>query len=279
MSTDVRARWLSRWARGAVAFALAVVLAAAGASVLVPHPAAAPAAPDEGCTSAFPVRMTPEGTGFYGAAIALFVVCQDSAGTSTLLQNLSAAVWVLDSPRQVAVHRESVSLIDRSFLDLARSPAPVVPPGTSVALPSPASEITARVDPRLTIAALAHERLAMILLVAAPSTWKDSVLAASRTALTTCIGTLLDQLPSPGSVLLRGNPGRRIADVAAAIAADLDSPCVRQWTAARIGTASVGIPIASLAQDVRFWQHDPEFALTALQAAITYSALARRAAT
>ncbi|WP_210478848.1 hypothetical protein [Naasia sp. SYSU D00948] len=267
---------LARLPAWVAAFGLVLLLVATGAVLARPAGPGAPARPDEGCPEGFPLRMTPEGEGMYAAAVGRFLVCQDLAGTSTLLRNRTAAVWALESPSGIAIHRERVSALDGSFLDVVRSQAAVVPAGASVAVPAPASALIARVDARLTIAALAHERLATALVAAVPPDVRGRVLTESRAALTACLAEVLDLLPNPGAALSGGNPGRRITDVVEQVAQTPDSLCVGQWTLAKL---LAGVPLAAAAplrSDVALWRHDPSFAFRALDAGITYSALGPR---
>lgn len=254
-----------------------VLLLVGTATVLTGHQSpASPSQPDRGCSRAFPMRLTPGGEGLYDSAIARFVICQDRTGTATLLRNATAAVWVVERPRDVTVHRERSSTIDSSFLEIVDWPAPVVLPGARVAVPAPASELQVRVEPRLTIAALAHERLASSLLATAPPGFRGPALTRGRTALASCLGALLELIPVPGAVLVSGNPGRQISAAAVRVASTPDSACAREWTAAKRDTGVPGLRIIPLAREVALWPPDAAYTFRALDAAITYSALGQR---
>ena len=265
----LRLEWL-------VAAVLALLLAGTAAVVAEPGAPAASTQPDPGCTRAFPTRITPPGERLYESAVGRLVICEDDTGTATLLRNATAAVWLVEAPRGVAVHRERGSAVERSFLSIIEWPSPALPPGARIAVPVPASQLSVRVDPRLTIAALAHERLASFLLGSAPLGARGTALPAARVALASCISELLDTLPRPDAVLAGGNPSRRIADAALEVASSRDSSCVREWIAARRDIGMQGARVAPLEQDITLWFRDPTFAFRALDAAITYSALGRR---
>lgn len=253
--------------RRAVAWLGAAVLAMTAAIVpLAGAPAGAPpvALQDARCPRGYPVLLPigrSEGS-VYSRALARLVVCSDSSGTATAISNRTEAVWVLDTPSHVAIHRLSSSSLTTSFLRLFASPSPAIPTGATVVVMRPASEVRVRIDAGLTLAQLTHDELARFLALGSGS---GRVLDRYGDLLGACLASVLTEVGPPDQVLLSGNPAPALIDAAERLAA-ADGVCTAVWRAAGG---------QSLEDDVGAWRRHAGFAIRGMSASITYSALAQ----
>lgn len=267
-----------RWRRLIALVLSAVLVVAAGASLsaLLPGPRTATAR-DSGCPAAFPARLTPHPVGnLYSRALAGLVVCSDASGTATLVTNLTDAVWVVDEPRQVVVHRAPTTSLNESFLRLVHGALPAIPAGAAVQVYRPASSLRLVIDPWLTLAQLTHDQLALSLAAQSPFLLDGTIrhaLQANRATLMRCVRAVLERVPDPGPLLAGGNPAPRITETAAVVAANGAGGCSQAWVTTKLNAGVPREAITSLASDVRAWRRDSRFAVRSISASITYWAL------
>ncbi len=249
----------------AVAWAAALILVLTAGTVTVlatPHPPAA-VEQDEGCPRDYPRRL-PSGSpagGVYSRAIAGLVFCTNGPGTGTLLNNGTAAVWILEEPAPVVLHRLPTSSFNRSFLRLVDSRFPAIPPSATVVVPASPATVRVRIDPGLTLAQLTHDELVRSLALGAVR--PGNVLDRYDGLLSACLGPIVDRLGPPERVLESGNPAPEIITAALEVAT-ASGPCAADWPSAGD---------APLADDVSEWRRDSRFAVRSLSAYIAYSAL------
>src|SRR3954471_5988058 len=191
--------------------AVLVVLAAALTALVLLRPEAPGSAdPDRGCPTQFPHRMTGDLAGrLFSRAVAALVICSDPAGRTTMVANRTEAVWTLRAPTHVVVQRDPRNALNRSFLRIAATDVPALPPGSVVVVARPPSEAQVEIDPRLTLAKLVHDELAASLAAQNPLLLDATVehaLAGNRTALSRCLDDVVARIVDPGSLLISGNP-------------------------------------------------------------------------
>jgi hypothetical protein len=265
--------------RRLIAVALSAVLAiaaVASASALTPAPTMSQGR-DLGCPAAFPARLTPRPAGnLYSRALAGLVVCSDRTGTATLVTNSTDAVWVIDEPQDVIVHRDPTTSLNRSFLRLIHGERTAIPAGSSVRVFRPASSLRLVIDPYLTLAQLTHDQLAFSLAAQSPFLLDGTIqngLELNRATLLRCVRAVLAPLRDPGPLLAGGNPAPRLTETAATVAANGAGGCSEAWVDTKL---NAGVPrgsITSLASDVRAWRRDARFAIRSISASIAYWAL------
>ncbi|WP_210478846.1 hypothetical protein [Naasia sp. SYSU D00948] len=251
----------------ALGWVIALVLALAAGAVVTAGspPAPGAAAPDEGCPSDYPTLIAPgtRETTYYSRALRGLIVCSNPMGTATLFSNRTDAVWVLEEPSHVGLHRLPSSSLSDSFVRLVASPSPAIPSGTAIVVPRAPSEVRVRVNAELTLAQLAHDQLAGSLALDASG---GHVLARYGGLLGECLGLLIAEIESPEAVLASGNPAPHLIEAAQRLAASRGT-CPEVWRAVGGG---------SLEDDVAGWRRHAGFAVRAVSAAITYRALLRQ---
>ncbi|WP_210478844.1 hypothetical protein [Naasia sp. SYSU D00948] len=253
--------------RGAIGIAVLAICATAvvGALLAPPPPPAMEAA--EGCTEDFPRLVLPGRAELEG-----LVVCSDAAGTSTLVRNDTAAVWVVESDSRSGVHLLPLDEHTRSFAGLLDGSGSSVPAGAVAVVPQPPAGVRLHIDARLTMAQLAHDQL-----VATLGRKDGPALAAlrpeptvARRALVECLAGTLRNVPSPGCALADGRPLEVLAAAAAAIEADGRSLCGVLWLEAKANANLPSVDQTAFVADIVGWERNAGFTARADAAAAAY---------
>jgi hypothetical protein len=164
-----------------------------------------------------------------------------------------------------------MSSLNTSFLDLVGEAGPVIPSGAVVAALRPVADLSLRIDPRLTVAQLAHDQLVSVLGGDNDLMWAALTPARSvaRRALSVCLAALMDRL-EPTGALASGFPADAISTAAAAAAQGPWSDCGATWLEAKLDFGLPPDEATSFADDVHGWQRSLLFAARSQAAAHAY---------
>jgi hypothetical protein len=254
---------------GALAILLAAVCTATAAATLTLGPGRLAAPPDPECADAFPRLVLPGGDAGYAG----LVVCSDSAGTSTLIRNDSAAVWAVDS--DAPVHLMPLADRARSFTDLIDGPRSFIPSGAVGVIALPVERLGLRVDPRLTVAQLAHDQIVATLARKngpAPAAL-DPRPSVARRALLVCLGATLSNVGDARLALTSDDPAGVLAEAAAAVDSQGRTFCGGLWLEAKFNANLPSGYQTTFTSDIVGWDRNAEFAERANAAAAIYRLL------
>ncbi|MCU1571319.1 MAG: hypothetical protein JWR33_2060 [Naasia sp.] len=255
-------------ALGSVAVIAAAVAVLGLPALLSPTPGEPGGIRDPECAAAFPEQLDFPAQ---GDAIARLVVCTNEAHTAMFVLNRTRAVWTVLG--NVSVFRTPMSSANASFASVVSSAEPMIPSGgTLVVLASP-DQVVLRLDPRLTVAQLAHDQLTSTL----GSASNELMWAAfrpdggsARHALVSCLDALVDRAGDPDTLLRTSRASAGIAEAAAAAAAASWSGCGANWLAAKLDAGLYPGKITSLAYDVSDWDSNAMFEIRSNAASVAY---------
>ena len=252
-----------RGRRGVLAVVLAAVCTTTAALAL--GPARPAASPDPECADAFPRLVLAGDAGFEG-----LVVCSDSAGTGTLIRNESAAVWSVDS--DASVHLLPLAERARSFTDLVDGAQSFIPSGAAGLIGQPVERLGLRVDPRLTVAQLAHDQIIATLARKngpAPAAL-DPRPSVARRALLVCLVATLSNVGNARVALSSGDPAGVLAEAAKAVDSQGRTFCGGLWLEAKFNANLPSGYQTTFTSDIVGWDRNVQFAARANAAAEVY---------
>jgi hypothetical protein len=231
---------------------------AVGGAALVLSSGSAPV-PENSCAVDFPRQLYPHD----GEATPGLVVCTNAAQTATLVVNGSSVVWRVEGPEPLPFYRMPASDLTESFESLLDSAAVEVPSGGAIVALRPAPMLQLLPDARVTVAQLTHDRLMRGLRTqrtGLESAALDPQPSVPRRAVALCLAAVLDKVGDPSAVLHSGSPTARIANAAAAVAAQPTTPCALTWLQAKIDSGLPSVDIKPFAYDAYGWADDRDFA-------------------